>query len=143
MGYYSSRDPQLHSAVAKRDTMAWLQADFHLTDTQLAAVRELHASYAGTCAEHCRKIQEATRARNALEAAKGDKIALDKAQAQINSMRRICESAIEAHVRSVAALMSPEDGRRYLQLVLPKIAHFDHSEAPDLRLNTSSSTHGS
>jgi hypothetical protein len=31
--------------------------------------------------------------------------------------------------------MAPEQGRRYLALVLPKIADFDHRAAPDLGLN--------
>jgi hypothetical protein len=31
--------------------------------------------------------------------------------------------------------MSPQDGQRYLALVLPKIADFDHQAAPDLHLN--------
>jgi DNA-directed RNA polymerase specialized sigma24 family protein len=29
--------------------------------------------------------------------------------------------------------MSPQDGQRYLALLLPKIADFDHQAAPDLR----------
>jgi uncharacterized membrane protein len=138
VGYRVNCDPVLHAAVAKGDAMEWLRTDFHLTDAQFSAVRQLHASYADTCEEHCRMIQEATRARNALEAAQGDKAAIAEANRQIQRMRLMCEGAIEAHVRQVAALMSPEDGRRYLALVLPKIADFDHTAAPDLRLNKSS-----
>jgi Heavy-metal resistance len=138
VGYCMSWNPALHAAVAKGDTMEWLRTDFHLADAQLAAIRQLHASYAGTCEEHCRMIQEATRARNALEAAHDNQAAIDAANGEIQRMRRVCEQAIESHVRRVAALMSPEDGRRYLGLVLPKIANFDHTAAPDLRLNTSS-----
>jgi hypothetical protein len=82
-------------------------------------------------------IQEATRARKALELAHGDKAALEAATSKIQGLRTICEGSIAAHVRKVAALMSPEDGRRYLALVLPKIANFDHTAAPDLRLSHS------
>lgn len=135
VSYRMSCDPALHAAVTKGDTMEWLRTDFHLTDAQLTAIRQLHESYAGTCEEYCRMIQEATRARNALEAAHGDKTALDAANSKLQGMRVVCESSIAAHVRKVAALMSPEDGRRYLALVLPKIANFDHTAAPDLRLN--------
>lgn len=137
LGYHMNCDPALHAAVAKGDTMEWLRTDFHLTDAQLSEVRRLHESYAGTCEEHCRMIQEATRARTALEAAHGDKAALDAANAKIQGLRAVCEGAIAAHVRKVATLMSPEDGRRYLALVLPKVANFDHTAAPDLRLSHS------
>lgn len=128
-------DPQLHAAAATGDAMLWLRSDFHLTDAQFAAIRQLHASYAGTCEEHCRMIQEATRARDTLAAARGDAAALVAANRELQDLRRNCETAIARHVRQVAALMPPEDGRRYLALVLPKIATFDHLAAPDLHLN--------
>jgi hypothetical protein len=134
--YRLSSDASLHAAAMKGDAMQWLRDDFHLDDRQFAAIRELHEAYAGTCAEHCRLIQEATKARDALAAAQGcDAAALAAAGRQVQEMRAVCESAIAAHVRKVAALMAPEDGRRYLALVLPKIADFDHTVAPDLRLN--------
>lgn len=130
-----SSDPLLHAAAAKGDAMLWLRTDFHLTDAQLAAIRQLHESYAGTCDEHCRMIQDATKARNALESARGDMAALDAANSKLQEVRIVCETAITNHVRQVAGLMSPAEGRRYLALVLPKIADFDHQIAPDLQLN--------
>ncbi len=137
-GYRMTCNPALHAAVANGDTMEWLRTDFHLTKAQLSDIRQLHASYAGTCGEHCRMIQQETLSRNALVAAGGSRAAIDAANVEIQRMRKVCEGAIEAHVRRVAALMSSEDGRRYLALVLPRIANFDHLAAPDLRLNKSS-----
>ena len=139
VGYRMNCDPLLHTAAAKGDSLAWLRTDFHLTDAQFAAIRDLHESYAGTCAEHCRMIQEATKARNALKAAdRTDPAAVAAAEQNLQELRLHCETAITRHVRQVAALMSPEDGRRYLALVLPKIANFDHQAAPDLHLNHAS-----
>lgn len=136
--YRMSCDPTLHAAATKRDTMEWLRTDFHLTDTQFASIRDLHNSYAGSCEEHCRMIQDATKARNALKAAQGaDPAAMIAAEQKIQELRAHCETAITRHVRQVAALMSAEDGQRYLALVLPKIADFDHRAAPDLHLNHS------
>ena len=137
--YRMSCDPTLHAVAAKRDAREWLRMDFHLTDSQFAAIRKLHESYAGSCEEHCRMIQEATKARNTLEAAQGaDSVAMNEAERKIQELRTVCETALTRHVRQVAALMSPEDGQRYLTLVLPKIADFDHQAAPDLHLNHSS-----
>lgn len=130
-----SSDPQLHTAAIRGDAMLWLRTDFHLTEAQFAAIRQLHDSYAGTCDEHCRIIQTATKARNALEAAPGDPAAVVAANRRLQELRFVCETAITRHVRQVAALMSPADGQRYLALVLPKIASFDHQSTPDLHLN--------
>lgn len=133
--YHLSSAPALHAAVEKRDAMAWLRVDFHLTDRQFAEIRNLHDAYAPSCEEHCRLIQEATKARDALTAIRGsDPAAAAAAERTLQELRTICETAIAAHVRKVAALMSPEDGQRYLALVLPKIADFDHQMAPDLDL---------
>jgi hypothetical protein len=137
MGYRVNCDPALHEAVANGDTMKWLRTDFHLTDAQLIEIRRLHKSYTGTCEEHCRMIQEATRARNALKAAHGDRASLEEADLKIQQLKTVCEASLTLHVRKVAALMSPDDGRRYLALVLPKIANFDHTAAPDLHLGHS------
>ena len=63
-----------------------------------------------------------------------DPAATAAAERKLQELRTTCEAAIGAHVRKVAALMSPEDGQRYLALVLPKIADFDHQMAPDLGL---------
>lgn len=139
MCYRISCDPTLHDAAMKHDAMEWMRADFHLTDAQFASIRDLHNSYAGSCEEHCRMIQEATKARNALKAAQGaDATAVLAAEQKIQELRTRCETAITRHVRQVAALMSPKEGERYLALVLPKIADFDHQAAPDLHLNHSS-----
>jgi hypothetical protein len=131
--YRLSADPVLHAAAAKGDAMAWLRTDFHLNDAQFGAIKRLHDAYAPSCAEHCRMIQEATKARDALKAA--DPAAVAAAEHQLQELRTLCETAITRHVRQVAAEMSPADGARYLALVLPKISDFDHQAAPDLHLN--------
>lgn len=133
--YRLSGDSALHAAAARGDALAWLRADFHLDDRQFAEVKKLHDAYAPSCEEHCRLIQEATSARDALKAA--DPAAVAAAERKLQDLRATCEAAITVHVRSVAALMSPEAGRRYLALVLPRIPGFDHTVAPDLQLNHS------
>ncbi len=131
--YRLSADPVLHAVAAKGDAMAWLRTDFHLNDAQFGAIKKLHDAYAPSCAEHCRMIQEATKARDALKAA--DPAAVAPAEHQLQELRTLCETAITRHVRQVAAEMSPADGARYLALVLPKISDFDHQAVPDLHLN--------
>jgi hypothetical protein len=131
--YRLNCDPALHTAAKTGDAMAWLRADFHLDDRQFAGIKQLHDAYAPSCEEHCRLIQEATQARDALQTT--DPVAAAAAGRKLQALRTTCETALAAHVRTVAALMSPADGRRYLALVLPRIADFDHTAAPDLHLN--------
>lgn len=134
--YRASCEPALHAAAVAGDTMSWLRSDFHLTAAQAAEIEKLQAAYAPSCDEHCRLIRAATQARDALAAARHvDAAAVAQARQRLQDLRTACESALTRHVRQVAAVMGPEDGRRYLALVLPKIAAFDHTAAPDAGLN--------
>lgn len=137
ISFRASADPMVQDALAKRDAMEWLRADFQLSDAQFATIRKLHDSYSLVCEEHCREIQNAARARNSLKTANADTSALAAAERRVEELRLVCESAIATHVRQCATVMSPEAGQRYLALVLPKIKDFDHLAAPDLKLNHS------
>lgn len=127
-------DPAVHEALAKRDALAWLRADFKLTDAQFAAIEKLHKSYSVVCEEHCRAIQDASRDRNTLKSGAATPQQIAAAEKRVQELRTICETAIAAHVREVASHMSPAQGERYLAMILPKIADFDHQAAPDLGL---------
>ena len=134
--YCLGGDPALRSAAARHDAMAWLRSDFHLTDAQAGAIGKLHAAYAPACDEHCRLVREAIQARDALRSARADDAAaLAAAEQKVRELHATCEAALNEQVRSVAALMSPEDGRRYLALLLPMIAGYGHAGAPDLHLH--------
>lgn len=133
--FHVSSAPELHAAAAKGDAMTWLRADFQLDERQFAEIKALHEAYAPSCEEHCRLIQEAMQARDALQArADRDPAAVASAERTLEQLRLACETAIAAHVRKVAAVMAPAQGERYLALVLPKIAGFDHQAAPDVAL---------
>lgn len=136
VSYHFGRDDSINEALSKRDALAWLRTDFRLDDAQFEAIRKLHQSYSVVCERHCEAIQAAAMSRNALKAAPNtDAPVLAAAERRLEELRRVCESAIADHVREVAAQMSPDQGRRYLALVLPRIADFDHRAAPDLDLN--------
>jgi hypothetical protein len=134
VSFRASANPAVQAALANRDPMAWLRSDFQLTDSQFTAIKKLHDAYSLVCEEHCREIQEAARARAALKSTNAEPAALAAADRRVEELRIVCESAIATHVRQCAAEMSPEAGRRYLALVLPKIKDFDHLAAPDLQL---------
>jgi hypothetical protein len=118
-GYDMSRDSALASEARQRDTMAWLRTEFHLSAGQYAAIDRLHHEYSAVCAGHCQAIMTA-RARHAPEA-------------EVEALENTCVASMTDHFHRVAALMPPGEGDRYLSLVLPRIAAYDHRGAPSLR----------
>jgi hypothetical protein len=117
--YHLSRNPSLEAAARNGDTMAWLRTEFGLDAAQFAAIDRLHQTYTETCARHCTAIMDARR-RHASEE-------------EIRSLEAACVRSMTDHFRQVAALMPPGQGERYLALVLPRIAEYDHRGAPTLR----------
>jgi hypothetical protein len=136
VAYRATADDEVARALAKQDALEWMRVDFDLTETQFAAIKQLHDSYSLVCEEHCREIQRAARERSALKAGgNATPEVLAAADRKVEALRQVCESAIATHVRECATHMSPEAGQRYLALVLPKIRDFNHQAPPDLRLN--------
>lgn len=120
--YALSRDPaEVRMAMKEGDSMKWLRAEFRLTEEQFEEIKRLHDDYYVECSVHCALIVEAR----------------EKGQSEetITRLEANCEQAIEVHCRTVAAAMSDEEGARYLELVLPQIAHYDHHQAPNLQVS--------
>jgi hypothetical protein len=121
--FYAMNDaPAVRQAAREGDAMAWLRAEFHLTDGQFAAIKKLHDDYGLQCSEHCRAIMDA-RHRGA---SKAEQAALEK----------ICVDAMTDHFRKVAALMSPGEGERYLAIVLPRVGDYSHQGAPTVQVRS-------
>ncbi len=134
--YRSAGDREVRTAMSNGAPLDWLRAEFKLNENQFARIKALHEAYSGVCEEHCRAIQEAVRMRNQLKQQPDvEPAALVSAEARVQELRRICETAITAHVRQCAALMPSGQGERYLALVLPKIPDFDHQAAPSLHVS--------
>ena len=114
-------DAALHRAARDNDAMAWLRAEFKLSDAQYAAVKKLHDDYSSVCGEHCAAIM-AARERQA-------------PAAEVAALEKTCVDAMTAHFHAVAKLMPPGEGERYLALVLPRVAGYDHNAAPSVRVS--------
>jgi hypothetical protein len=118
--YFSQRDAGLSRAARAQDAMAWLRTEFHLTAAQEAAITKLQNEYAVVCSEHCAMIL-AARKRAA-------------PAAEVEALEKTCTDAMKAHFTQVAALMSPGEGPRYLQEVLPRIDTYSHQNSPNGRM---------
>jgi hypothetical protein len=118
--YVLNDEPAMRRAAREGDAMAWLRAEFRLNDTQFAAIKQLHDDYGVVCGEHCAAIVGA-RKRSA-------------PAAEIAALEKTCVDAMTAHFRRVAALMPPGEGARYLDTVLPRVAGYEHTGAPNVRV---------
>lgn len=118
--YVLNDDPAMHRAAREQDAMAWLRTEFRLTAAQFAAVTKLHDDYGTVCSRHCAAIMEARR--RAAPAA------------EVAALEKTCVDSMTVHFRQVAALMPAAEGARYLAMVLPRVAGYDHSGAPNVRV---------
>ncbi len=129
-------DPDLHQAARTGDAEHWLRREFHLSDAQMAAIENLQIDYDKECSMHCQSIIQANERLAAIRrAAKADPALLAGAQRVLDDREALCRDAIKAHLRRVAALMPPTEGKRYLAMLLPKVDTFRHEGAPNLRLD--------
>ncbi|HVS51626.1 MAG TPA: hypothetical protein VHD62_04665 [Opitutaceae bacterium] len=121
--FYALSDvPAMHRAAQDGDAMMWLRTEFHLDEAQFAAIKKLHEDYAVVCAGHCTEIAQAKK-RNA-------------PPAEMAALEKTCVDAMTEHFRRVAQLMPAGEGERYLAMVLPRIAGYAHTGAPNVRLTT-------
>jgi len=142
LGYRLGCDPVLSEAAEHGDTMAWLRHEYHLKPAQAEAISKMHLDYSEACELHCRRIREARAERRQLEASgKADAAALKAVDEKLHTLSAYCAAQLGGHLERVAALMSPEDGARYLATVKPLVARFDHEGAPDLRLSSTQHEH--
>lgn len=101
------------------DEIAWMQSEFKLTPSQVAVIEKLHDDYHPVCMDHCKRI---------LQARKNLASAPDKtaAQAELLRLEAVCHDATLAHLQRVAAVMTPDQGARFLSLVQPKVSGQSH-----------------
>ena len=104
------------------DEMAWLRDEFALTPSQAAAIEQLNTAYEPICADHCQRIAQARKRLQSLTAnpqtSSPDR---DAANKEWQSLCEECTTATRVHLEAVATQMSPEQGKRYLELVGPKL----------------------
>jgi len=128
--YAMNDEPAVRRAAREGDAMAWLRAEFHLNGAQFAAIKQLHDDYGVVCSRHCAAIM-AAKQRAAASATSADKA---RAEAAVAALERTCLDSMTEHFRRVAALMPPREGERYLAIVLPRVAGYEHNGAPNVQV---------
>ena len=113
--YFASQRATVMCCVNPADDLSWLKSEFHLSDAEMARIRELHEGYQPKCAEICTEIASAKRDLAAL-VGNGTNLT-PEAQAKLNeiaALRAQCQSNMLAHFVAVSQAMPPEQGQRYL-----------------------------
>lgn len=107
--------------------ITWLKSEFHLNDEQFAAIKQLHGEYGSVCAVHCANIVEAQDRLADLRERGASAEDLAVARQSIEDLEAVCNAATRAHIRRVADLMPPDQGRRFLSMTEPHLASMPHN----------------
>jgi hypothetical protein len=136
VAYLCVRDPLPAVASAHGDALLWLRHEFNLPPDKMARIEAMHAAYQTVCDEHCRQIRESRAGLRQLQASSAPEAEIAAATARDQELDLLCRTSLQGHMREVAGVIGGADGERYLAIVLPRIATFDHSGAPPLDLDT-------
>ncbi|MEI7534082.1 MAG: hypothetical protein WCK57_06895 [Verrucomicrobiae bacterium] len=120
--FFCARHTTMSCCEQPADDLNWLRLEFHLSDAEMAHIRELHEGYLPQCGELCQKIAATKRDLAALT--KNSAEALAK-QNEIAALRAQCQSNMLAHFVAVSQAMPPEVGQRYLA-EMKKLTLGDH-----------------
>ena len=113
-GSYSA-GRQVCSMATSADDLSWLRTEFHLSDADMARVRQLHEGYKPKCAEMCARIAaKKTEVETALADGTNVTAAARQKLIELGELRGQCQAQMLQHFIAVSEAMPPEQGRRYL-----------------------------
>jgi hypothetical protein len=114
LAYFCSM--RLSARQTNNDDLAWLRREFHLTDTEMNRIRQLHEGYLPKCGEMCAKIAAKRREVEAALAndAQGTAVAEQKL-VELGALRAQCQGQMLRHFQEVSQAMPPDQGKRYLE----------------------------
>lgn len=97
------------------DELEWLRREFHLNDSQMQTIRQLHQGYLPQCQERCAQIAAAKAELQAiLDSNNGITPEAEQKILQVAQLRAQCQTQMLRHFQEVSKAMPPEQGRRYL-----------------------------
>ena len=120
--YRAAVVPECCRNPASARELDWLRHEYHLSDAQFERIAQVHADYAPRCAEMCRRVcgQRARLAELTLHARATTPEVVEALKAAA-ALEVECRQATLFHIYAVAAVMSPEEGSRYVAAMLPSV----------------------
>lgn len=101
--------------------LLWLRREFHLNDTQFAAVKRLHTDYQPRCGVMCQRIADINGHLESLLAVPRHEVTpeISQAIAESSDLQRQCREMMLAHLYEVGSQMNGPDAARYLAMMTP------------------------
>ena len=113
--YFVSQRACVTTMTRSADDLSWLRDEFHLSDTEMARVRQLHEGYMPQCAKMCALIAaKNTEAQTALGGGTNVTAQAQRKLTELGELRAQCQAQMLRHFIEVSQAMPPEQGRRYL-----------------------------
>jgi hypothetical protein len=124
------------------DSLEWLRDEFHLSDADMARVRELHEGYMPKCMEMCAQIA-AKKKELDTELAGATNISAGAKQklTELAVLRSQCQAQMLEHFVQVSRAMPPEQGRRYLS-EMERLTIGSHEQTEQTMSDHSGHMHG-
>jgi hypothetical protein len=98
--------------------LAWLKAEFRLSDADFARVSKMHENYMAGCMERCRRIDEKNQhLKHLLAATNAVSPEIERTLAEAAQLRADCQKEMLQHFYDVSRTMPPAQGERYLAWV--------------------------
>jgi hypothetical protein len=98
--------------------LAWLKAEFCLSDADFQRVCQEHEAYMAGCMERCRSIDEKNQhLKQLLSMTNAVSPEIEKILAEAAQLRAQCQKEMLQHFYDVSRTMPPDQGKRYLAWV--------------------------
>jgi hypothetical protein len=113
--YFTAQRASIAYCANPADDLSWLHVEFHLSDADMARMRQLHEGYLPQCAKMCALIA-AKKAEVQAALANGTNVTAEaqKKLTELGELRAQCQGEMLRHFITVSQAMPPEEGRRYL-----------------------------
>lgn len=122
-GAYAFHFRQQTADLRQTDPQLWLKREYALTDAQFDAIRRLEATYRPICNRHCSDYMAAHDRLRALVAGSNSWApGMGEAVADVYRTQMECRRDMLRHAYDVSAIMAPEQGRRYLAMIMANLS---------------------
>lgn len=111
--------------------LAWLRHEFNLTEEEFSRVSELHLAYRPTCETLCEKIiVSRNKVTELVVAGKEVSPGLKDAFREHALLLAECQSAMLGHLYDTAAVLPPDQAKRYLEAMMPHVINMTMDHEP-------------
>lgn len=113
--YFAGRQASLMPMAHRLDDLDWLRQEYHLSDAQMAQIRQIHQNYMPKCAQMCMQLAAKQRElENSLASATNINADARQKLVQLAEYRAQCQARMLQNFIAVSKVMPPAEGRRYL-----------------------------